>query len=86
MGKIIRDPIHNIIKIDDTALRLIDTYAFQRLRRIRQLGIGWMVYPAAEHSRFTHSLGVYGMGRSVMLWRTLSRAWAAVSSTRICRL
>ena len=66
MGKVIRDPIHNIIEVEDDVLELIDTYAFQRLRRIRQLGVAWLVYPSAEHSRFTHSLGVYEMSKRVI--------------------
>ena len=66
MSKIIRDPIHNIIEIDDDALKLIDTRTFQRLRRIRQLGLGWFVYPTAEHSRFTHSLGVYHLSKRLL--------------------
>ena len=37
--------------------RLVDTAEFQRLRRIRQLGLGYVAYHTAEHSRFTHSLG-----------------------------
>lgn len=66
MPKIIRDPVHNIIEVDDDVINLIDTYAFQRLRRIRQLGVAWLVYPAAEHSRLTHSLGVYGMSKRII--------------------
>lgn len=66
MPKIIRDPVHNIIEVEDDIIRLIDTYAFQRLRRIRQLGVGWLVYPAAEHSRLTHSLGVFGMSKRII--------------------
>jgi HD superfamily phosphohydrolase len=61
--RIYRDPVHNIITLrDDTAeeqlmISLIDTAEFQRLRRIKQLGLGLYTYQGAEHSRFTHSLG-----------------------------
>jgi uncharacterized protein len=61
--RIYRDPVHNIIPLrEDTAegqlmIRLIDTPEFQRLRRIKQLGLGLYTYQGAEHSRFTHSLG-----------------------------
>src|SRR5437899_6406825 len=61
--RIYRDPVHNIIPLrDDTAegqlmIRLIDAPEFQRLRRIKQLGLGLYTYQSAEHSRFTHSLG-----------------------------
>src|SRR5258708_15826588 len=61
--RIYRDPVHNIIPLrDDRAedrllIRLIDTPEFQRLRRIKQLGLGLYTYQGAEHSRFTHSLG-----------------------------
>lgn len=61
--RIYRDPVHNIIPLrDDNAegrlmIRLIDTPDFQRLRRIKQLGLGLYTYQGAEHSRFTHSLG-----------------------------
>jgi HD superfamily phosphohydrolase len=61
--RIYRDPVHNIIPLrDDSAegklmIHLIDTPEFQRLRRIKQLGLGLYTYQGAEHSRFTHSLG-----------------------------
>jgi len=65
--KFIRDPIHDIIRIDDPfILQLLDSAAMQRLRRVRQLGLGQMVYPGAEHSRFTHSLGVYHLASRMM--------------------
>ena len=65
--KFIRDPIHDLIRIEDRfILQLLDTAAMQRLRRIRQLGMAYLVYPGAEHSRFTHSLGVYHLaGRAI---------------------
>jgi uncharacterized protein len=63
MERIYRDPVHNIIQLredndaDKLLVRLIDTAEFQRLRRIRQLGLALFTYQGAEHSRFTHSLG-----------------------------
>ncbi len=59
MRKVIRDPIHGYIEIDDLAIAIIDTVEMQRLRRIRQLGFSYLVYPGANHTRFEHSLGVY---------------------------
>ncbi|MBC7086412.1 MAG: HD domain-containing protein [Methanomethylovorans sp.] len=56
--KVVRDPIHGYIELDELALSLIDTAPMQRLRRIRQLGLSNLVYPGANHTRFEHSLGV----------------------------
>ena len=47
-------------------LRLIDTPEFQRLRRIKQLGLGLYTYQGAEHSRFTHSLGAFHLMTRVL--------------------
>ncbi len=64
MERIYRDPVHNIIALseavaDDALLiRLINTREFQRLRHVKQLGLALYTYQGAEHSRFTHSLGV----------------------------
>jgi uncharacterized protein len=64
MERIYRDPVHNMITLsesraDDALLiRLIDAPEFQRLRHIKQLGLALYTYQGAEHSRFTHSLGV----------------------------
>lgn len=61
--KIYRDSVHNIIRLETDSpegkllARLIDTAEFQRLRRIKQLGLALFAYQGAEHSRFTHSLG-----------------------------
>ena len=54
----IRDPIHGFIKLSEQEKDLIDTEVFQRLRRIRQLAMTFLVYPGAKHTRFDHSIGV----------------------------
>src|ERR1051325_3959565 len=70
--RIYRDPVHNIIRLrtddDEGALimNLIDTPEFQRLRRIKQLGLGLYTYQGAEHSRFTHSLGAFHLMTRVL--------------------
>ncbi len=56
--KIIIDPVHGDIGLSKLETELIDTATFQRLRRIKQLGLAYMVYPSARHSRFEHSIGV----------------------------
>jgi hypothetical protein len=56
--KIIRDPIHGFIKLNSWEQDILDHRVFQRLRRVRQLALTEMVYPAACHNRFEHSLGV----------------------------
>lgn len=58
--KFIRDNVHGDIDIiDDIVLELINTPEFQRLRRVIQLGGGQFVFPSANHTRFSHCLGVY---------------------------
>lgn len=60
MGKVyeIRCPVHGFIELDEWEWEIINQPAFQRLRRIRQLGLTDYVYPGAMHTRFEHSLGV----------------------------
>ena len=65
--KVFRDPIHGYIHVDNALIyALICTPTFQRLRRIKQLGATYTVYSSAEHSRFSHSLGVYEIARRVV--------------------
>jgi len=65
------DPVHGAIRLDGSRaeeallIRLIDTPAFQRLRRIRQLDTAYFTFHGAEGSRFTHSLGVLQVTRRV---------------------
>lgn len=64
--KVFRDPVHNYIHVGyQVILDLIDTKEFQRLRRIKQLGTTSLIFHGAEHTRFTHSLGVYELTRRI---------------------
>ncbi len=70
--KIIRDPVHDVIAfrvdrpLDSLLFRLINAVEFQRLRRIRQLGLASLAYPGADHSRYAHSLGVMETARKIL--------------------
>ena len=70
--KRIRDPIHGLITfdlddhVDRTAWRLIDTPEFQRLRRVKQLGVSEFTFPGATHTRLAHSIGVFHIARRLM--------------------
>ncbi len=60
--KIMSDPVHGFISVPQGLLfRLIETPEVQRLRRVRQLGVGYLVFPGAEHSRFGHALGAMAL-------------------------
>src|SRR5712664_4133229 len=68
----VRDAVHGLItfragdKRDELAWSLINTSEFQRLRRIRQLGVSEFVYPGATHTRFAHSVGVFHVARQLL--------------------
>ncbi len=65
--KVMRDPVHGYIHVNYQIIwDLINAPEFQRLRRIHQLGGTYMVYHTAEHSRFSHSLGVYEIARKMI--------------------
>jgi HD superfamily phosphohydrolase len=70
--KIIRDPVHDVIAfrlerpLDALLFKLINATEFQRLRRIRQLGLASLAYPGADHSRYSHSLGVMETARRML--------------------
>ena len=60
---IIRDPLWNNVRLDESAMRLVDSTPFQRLRYVRQLGLAHLVYPGATHTRFEHALGTHHLAR-----------------------
>ena len=67
MFKIINDPVYGFIKIRyEIIYHLIEHPLFQRLRRIRQLGMTHFVYPGANHTRFQHALGAMHLMESAI--------------------
>ena len=66
--RVFRDPVHGLVEFkgsDRPIADLLDTRAVQRLRRIKQMGFAWLVYPGAEHSRFGHALGAFHIAQRV---------------------
>ncbi len=53
----VRDPIYGFVKLSKAEWAIVNCPSFQRLRDIRQLAMGYMVYPGANHTRFEHSIG-----------------------------
>ncbi|MBV8600908.1 MAG: HD domain-containing protein [Candidatus Eremiobacteraeota bacterium] len=60
------DPVHRFIELDDGEVRLVGLAAVQRMRRLRQLGLAYLAFPSAEHSRFSHALGALALGERVL--------------------
>ena len=61
--KVFNDSIHGAMELHPLSARIIDTVEYQRLRRLKQLGGAYAVFPAASHNRFEHSLGVAWMAQ-----------------------
>ncbi len=66
LSKTVTDPIHGDIRITELERLIIDSPAFQRLRHVKQLGMTLKVFPGAEHSRFTHSVGTLQAAQKIM--------------------
>jgi hypothetical protein len=70
--KLIRDPVHDVIAFrtdraeDRLLFGLLNAAEFQRLRRVRQLGMASLAYPGADHSRYSHSVGVMETARRML--------------------
>ena len=82
----IADPVHGTIGLTDIECRIVDTSSFQRLRRVKHLGLAFLVFPSADFSRFAHSLGVCHV--TGMLLDALGEADKPVDSRtwQLCRL
>ena len=90
--KYIIDPVHGFVSLPDgIIITLVKHPVFQRLTRIRQLGVEGMVYPGAQHTRFQHSLGAYYLTcqavaalESCTTWGTgLSRMYSRMSLPQV---
>ncbi|MCX6271854.1 MAG: HD domain-containing protein [Bacteroidetes bacterium] len=73
--KIINDPVYGFIPVpDDVLFDIIEHRYFQRLRRIKQLGLTHLVYPGALHTRFHHALGAMYLVKQaaeVLRWKAI---------------
>ncbi len=84
----ITDPVHKYIRFSQLEKQVIDSPAFQRLRRIRQLAGAHLVYPSAQHSRFEHSLGamhIAGLAGETLLRKGYIDHAEIVQDLRLCR-
>lgn len=63
--KVVNDAVHGAIRIEGAVLELMDTLELQRLNAIRQLGLTYLTFPGANHSRIEHSLGVYHLANRI---------------------
>jgi len=63
--KKIFDEIHGYIMLNDLETKIVDSPIFQRLRRIKQTSLAYLVYPGATHTRFSHSLGTFYLATKI---------------------
>lgn len=79
--KTITDAVHGPIQAEGVALDLLETLEVQRLNAIRQLGLTYLVFPGANHSRLEHSLGAYHVAREIAHSLHLGEEEVALVST-----
>jgi HD superfamily phosphohydrolase len=63
---VVRDPIHGFVQLNSKEVAIINTFVFQRLRRIYQLALAYLVYPGARHTRFEHSIGTLHIASNIV--------------------
>jgi uncharacterized protein len=64
--KVVRDPLHDFIRLEAHEVAVWDTPLVQRLRYIHQTALGYLVYPGLHHSRFEHSIGVMYVANAML--------------------
>src|SRR6266704_3661989 len=82
--RVFRDPVHGLIELrgpDRAIADLLDTFAVQRLRRIKQMGFAWLVYPVTEHAELRDALEALEPG----LPATLRAFWGKGYRPRFAR-
>ncbi len=70
---VIKDAVHGMVALSELERRIIDSEQFQRLRYIKHLGLTYLVYPSAMHTRFEHSLGTMHVSSSISKSLSLSK-------------
>lgn len=76
--KIINDTVHGSIKVDGVLLDLMETAEFQRLHHIHQLGLAYLVFPGANHTRLEHCLGTCHVADRMAMALGLGREETAI--------
>jgi HD superfamily phosphohydrolase len=66
LPRVLRDPIHSDVRLTEFEWGLIKTPEFQRLRYVKQLGLTNLVFPGAEHTRFSHSVGALAVAEKIV--------------------
>lgn len=79
--KIVHDSVHGSIRLDGVFLSLLEAPELQRLHSIHQLGLSYLVYPGANHTRFEHSLGTFHVARRICTSLQLDRGEAELVQT-----
>lgn len=79
------DPIHGTISLSNEEVAVIDHRLFRRLHRIRQNGLLYLVFPAATHTRFEHSLGVLHLADEAF-WYLLQNSYTGLSKKSVAEI